>query len=1074
MPIKVKFDSANIPEKPTFVLAYKNGKKIGAIEVEDTIIRDSMINPAEISFKVKKYMKDSLNVYWDYVKDFRLIWMKESDTWFELYVDIDESTETVKTVTTKQLGQAELGQIKLFSVEINTDNDIARDDYVVPTVLYREDHPEASLLHRILEKAPHYRIRHVDNTIRNIQRTFTFNNISIPDALKQVSDEIGCLVVYHSGTDKYGMIEREISLYDLQSNCMNSECHHRGEFTSICPKCGSTLINEGYGEDTTIFVTADELADKLTLTQNRDAVKNCFKLEAGDDLMTATIRNCNPNGSDYIWHITNELKQDMSETLRNKINEYDVMYQEYVSKYEVNPDMYMEYSALIKKYISYPNIEYLDLPKNGYSSLMEAIYHTIDMELFLKSGLMPVVEVSDTNAQLQGMLLSSDSLSHVAVAEISKISLATANNAVLSMAKVIIDSRYQVKIKESSLVDFIWTGSFIVTNYSDEEDTYITSKIRVVIDDNYKTFVEQKLSKLLSDEEPKDYSIAGLFKLQNDEFCEEIKKYNLDILMTLRDMAQICINFLIEQGVANHESWGENLYDELYTPRYNQLVAIENELSVRQSEVDLISGKYDLDGNLIQDGFQTKLLNIRSLIQSELDFEKFLGKDLWFEFCTYRREDLYKNINYISDGLTNSELVKKSEEFIDVANNEIRKSAELQHSIFGVLKNLLMIPKFKVLVNKFSTGNWLRVLIDKKIYKLRLLSYEINFSNTNILNVEFSDVLKTVDGLSDKQNLISKMVSMTTSYNATQKQASQGANSNLQMNKWLANGLDITTTKIINHANHQTQEWNSNGMLFREYNPDTELYSDEQLKIINSTIAFTEDNWKTAVTAVGKFFYTHPQTGELQKAYGINGEALVGKIILGESMGIYSSNGRLTFNDRGLIVTNDINTVSIDPNNESIISVTNKGNEKILSFDDDGSLSIVGKIRVKSIEFEDGAKIKTDSIDSLSDVALSGNYNELKNTPNFASVATSGRYSDLSGTPVIQNSVSSNNISNPVSGSAVYSYVNGYVGNYVNNNAVIVEKGGYLQNRILGTNSNGVTTWLTIEQLLEMLSEVYS
>ena len=38
--------------------------------------------------------------------------------WFEIKVELDEATETVKTVFCTQLGQAELSQIKVYGMEI--------------------------------------------------------------------------------------------------------------------------------------------------------------------------------------------------------------------------------------------------------------------------------------------------------------------------------------------------------------------------------------------------------------------------------------------------------------------------------------------------------------------------------------------------------------------------------------------------------------------------------------------------------------------------------------------------------------------------------------------------------------------------------------------------------------------------------------------------------------------------------------------------------------------------------------------------------------------------------------------
>ena len=58
---------------------------------------------------------------WDKVVDFKLIYCKEWDMWFEIKVELDESNESIKTVFCTQLGQAELSQINLYDIEINTE-----------------------------------------------------------------------------------------------------------------------------------------------------------------------------------------------------------------------------------------------------------------------------------------------------------------------------------------------------------------------------------------------------------------------------------------------------------------------------------------------------------------------------------------------------------------------------------------------------------------------------------------------------------------------------------------------------------------------------------------------------------------------------------------------------------------------------------------------------------------------------------------------------------------------------------------------------------------------------------------
>ena len=674
MAINIKFDSVGNPETPTIILANRNGNKLGQLKVDTKSIDLSgkFIDASEFSFTINKYYDNKLTPLWDKIVDFKLVHCEEWDTWFEIKVELDEETKSVKTVFCTQLGQAELSQIKLYDVEINTEKDIERDDYKI-SILYDENEPKASILNRVFEKAPHYSIIHVDDTIKRIQRGFSFDDDSIYDSCQKIGEEIGCLFVFPSNSDNNGDIQRTVSVYDLQQNC--NSCGHRGEYTDKCPKCGSTNIKYGYGEDTLIFVTADELAaGGIQLVTDTDSVKNCFKLEAGDDLMTATARNCNPNGTDYIWYFSDGFKEDMSNELVEKLESYDRLYKEYHDEYvsELDADLLRAYNTLVKKYSAYnQDLETISTPIKGYAPLMNAYYNAVDLSLFLESGLMPSVEMSGTSAVEQAELLTSSSLSPVAVADIDTVSLTTANNAVLAMTKVIVKSTYKVQVNTSELINSgdakIWRGNFIVTNYSDEEDTAVSSAISVVVNGDLETFIRQKVDKALNKEDTDDLSVSGLFKKEYDDFCDELKKYALNPLVSFRDACQACIDILIEQGVGSDDSWSSNeagsesnLYENLYEPYYDKLTAIESEIKIREDEINVVSGAYDLDGNLATNGLKTNIEEHISQIQNALHFEDYLGNELWLEFCAYRREDKYSNENYISDGLNNAELFKRA------------------------------------------------------------------------------------------------------------------------------------------------------------------------------------------------------------------------------------------------------------------------------------------------------------------------------------------------------------------------------------------------------------------------------
>ena len=171
MSVKMHFDTAGNVENPTLVLAYKTGRKIGNIFNTDSLnFSDALNDGSTISFQTYKQMDGNIYNDWSKLNDFKLLWVPEWDRWFSINVSLDENDTSIKKVEGKSLGESELSQIILRKIEINTDADIAREDYSLPTVFYNIEHPEASLLDRLLkDKGSHYVIKHVDVSLINIQ-----------------------------------------------------------------------------------------------------------------------------------------------------------------------------------------------------------------------------------------------------------------------------------------------------------------------------------------------------------------------------------------------------------------------------------------------------------------------------------------------------------------------------------------------------------------------------------------------------------------------------------------------------------------------------------------------------------------------------------------------------------------------------------------------------------------------------------------------------------------------------------------------------------------------------------------
>lgn len=978
---KLRMDTSGNVEDISFVLAKKNGDKLGNIvNVDNIVAKHSMKEASDITFAAHKKMNDNIIKCWNDIKDFKLVWIPEWDMWYEITVEVNEEDENIKNISGKTLGEAELSQIMLYGIEINTETDIAREDYKIPTTFYNPDHPEASLMDRLLtDKAPHYKVKHIDKSLMNLQRTFTFDDTSIYDALQEVSEELDCLFIFGCGSDENGKPERTISVYDLEANCV--DCGHRDTFVHKCPKCGSTNIILGYGEYTNVFISRDNLADEITYSVDTDSVKNCMKLEAGDDLMTAAIRSCNPNGTDYIYYFPDETREEMSPELQEKLKSYDALYEKYQSDYNftINDSFVTNYNALVNKYKTYEeDLKDTEIknPIVGYPKLMRIYFDTIDMVQLLRNKLMPPVDKPDNNAKSQGEYLMANLPSSASTTSLKNLSVSTADNIMVMLAQSIVKGVFKVTVTNTTLSNNVWKGKFNLENYADKDDKFTSQFVSISINENYESYVKQRIDSILARSDENYYDIVGLFKQDMTVFKSQLKKYCLNTLQIFQKCCQSCIDMMVQQGISSNSTssiYGINtkvLYENVYIPYYNKMNAIQDEIKVREDELYTVEGKYNNQNQLVQDGIQIEIERIITEVQDALNFKNYIGIDLYKEFSSFIRMDKFSNDNYISDGLNNTDLMKNAIEFITVATKELFKSATLQHSITGTIKNFLRMKEFEPVTNNFKNGNWICVGIDDKVYQLRIIEYEIDFSDTQNISVTFSDVVSLPDGMTDLESILSNSSKMATSYSGVVRQSTINTDFKNKMNEMIAKGLSMTNTKIVSNADNQDITWDEHGLLCREYDDIISDYTDSQLKIINHGIYITDDNWKTARAGIGNFIYYDPKDKTYKESYGVIADTLVSNLILTSEVGIYNEEKSIEMAKDGIIVTTNTMNKNVFTIRKEITD--DEGNityERQLYIDDNGNIRLAGN-----------ASIAWDSITGTENVVVKDTLNEFMAT----------------------------------------------------------------------------------------------
>lgn len=1014
---KITINKQNKVDSPTLILRNRSLENIGKIKNYEGLSYSEKLNESNtLSFTTYKEFNGIKNEYWDDIVDFKLLFIPEIHEQFQIKVSTNEADSTTKEVTCTPLSEAELSQVNLYNVAINTEDDKLRDgnvnvwdnyDVNFPTIFYRNpdrwmdyDWSDAkysdttvytdevkkkiirnsSLLHRVLEKAVTYKIGHVQESLWNIFKEFTFDDTDIYSALTStIAEEVGCLFIFDS-------VSRTVNVYDLYNTC--TKCGYRGDYDEYCPECHSTEFEGQYGEDTTIFITTENLSSEITLDSDIDSAKNCFRVEGGDDNITAAVSNVNPNGTSYIYQIADWMKKDMPDELVVRLNEYENKYNEYLEKtYLINSqEMTLRYNDIVQ-YVEerYPSQTFEKIPLNDnsfgkietYEKLTDYYYQSISLYSYLNDAMMPEMETVNKDIDSQLEILSA--ITSIAVnINVSSVQQGAVENAINSYARCLIDtSLFSIDLLESSYATatHIWTGKIQLTEIADDTNVKSTDTLTITVNDNVLNFVQEKVQKAINKKEINDITnISDVKNVSLEDFKKYLHYYSYSELKKIYQCFDDYTSIIVESVAETKDEIIKKSVDDYRLEYQNRLVEINAVMELRKSQLDVVTN------------IQNYIVKNKLTVRSELDIQTFLGDDLYKIFFAYRREQKYSNDNYISDDLTDSELIQKARELFEKAQKELDKASKITYSISATLNNLLEIPKFAPLRDYFEIGNWIRVEIDDEIYKLRLTSYDINYDDLDSISVEFSNVTKNSCTTASVQDVLNAASSISTTYNALTQQMDYTKSTNSIIKNWVYEGLDTTITKIVNNAETQDVTMGTSGIYCRAYDDIKGDYDDCYLRIINNGMYLFTDGGKTLKTAVGKFWYND------KIVYGINAEVLVGNLLAGNQLLIGDSEGNVQITKDGIIAKNgyfDISNgnkrVIIDPKDftkTGYIFQINNGQEAVVSIKADGTTLINADIVAKSLKLGTN-KIPTTNIEGLSKVATSGEYDDLDGIPDL-------------------------------------------------------------------------------------------
>lgn len=362
---------------------------------------------------------------------------------------------------------------------------------------------------------------------------------------------------------------------------------------------------------------------------------------------------------------------------------------------------------------------------------------------------------------------------------------------------------------------------------------------------------------------------AELTKLQADLVTEEGVKAEYDNLVSVK----------IEGGYTNDTS-------------YRETVAKVNEQAV------IIKGLQE-DISILESEIESILAELSS-INKECLPENVFSDGVYKKLSCFFREGEYSNDNYVvTDLMTAEDIQDQALELYEEGKQVLDRASQPAFTLSVDAKAFIHMDAFSYFTNQLELGCMVTVEKNDSIYYTPiLLEMEFSWDDKEDFSLSFGNRFHLDDAGSTYEELLGNAASTSSTISANWDSIVDfKRNYKSQVADILNNAFNVALRSIVSSEN-QDIVWDASGLTCRKWNEDTGTYDNEQFKIINNMIAFTDDGWNTLKTIIGKIALD-PEQPENTK-YGIAAEVLVGQLLAGENLVIANDSGTFRVDGDGV------------------------------------------------------------------------------------------------------------------------------------------------------------------------------
>ena len=186
--------------------------------------------------------------------------------------------------------------------------------------------------------------------------------------------------------------------------------------------------------------------------------------------------------------------------------------------------------------------------------------------------------------------------------------------------------------------------------------------------------------------------------------------------------------------------------------------------------------------------------------------------------------------------------------------------------------NFIFASEFAPFRNKLELGKGVYLNVgDRTVITPYIIEFELDFEDREDFSIVFSNRFKRHDNCNTLKDMVEQGYSSGRSFDASKYIYNQTVNHASAVSEFMNNSLDAAKNTIL-AASNQSVIINGAGI-------HVGGGSNYQLRIVDSMIAMTDDNWGHAKLAIGLF-----SSEEVGTYFGVNAEVIGGKLIVGNNL----------------------------------------------------------------------------------------------------------------------------------------------------------------------------------------------